>query len=191
MKKLLFSLATIVALSLATVSCGSSKEEGANVDELTTSLEEALNAANDSSAIIDAFSSAQKTISELEAAGDTAAVNAYKWKLKQLYDQNKDKFESMNVVSALNEVANIEEIAKSVKAAAVADAETAKEDAIEAAKAAVESNEAVQDAKAKAEEVKAKAEEVKATAEEVKKSAEEVKAAAENAKEALSKLKKN
>ena len=179
MKKLLFSLATIVALSLATVSCGSSKEEGANVDELTSSLEEALNAANDSSAIIDAFSSAQKTISELEAA----AVNAYKWKLKQLYDQNKDKFESMNVVSALNEVANIEEIAKSVKAAAVADAETAKEDAVEAAKAAVESNEAVQDAKAKAEEVKA-------AAEDVKQSAEEVKAAAENVKSALSNLKK-
>ena len=184
MKKLLFSLATIVALSLTAVSCSSSNnEEGANVDELTTSLEDALNAATDSTAVIDAFKAAQKQISELEAAGDTAAVKAYKWKLKQLFDQNKEKFEGMNVVSAINEVANIENIATAVKEAAVADAATAKDDAVDAAKAAIEANEDVQEAKAKAEEVKA-------AAEDVKQSAEEVKAAAENVKSALSNLKK-
>ena len=157
MKKFLFSLATIVALSLATVSCSSpNTEEGANVDELTSSLEDALNAAGDSAAVVDAFNAAQKQISELEASGDTAAVKAYKWKLKQLFDENKEKYEGMNVVSAINEVANIENIAKAVKDAAVADAATAKDDAVDAAKTAIEANEDVQEAKAKAEEAKAK-----------------------------------
>ncbi len=193
MKKLLFSLAAFAALTLS--SCGGNAaaegEENAAVDSLTVLVEEGLNAATDSAAVVDLLNNAKATIDELVAKGDTAAINAYKWKLKKIFDDNKAKLETMNVASLLNEVANVEDLAKSVKDAAVADAEVAKEEAVEAAKEAIENNEKVQEVTAAAEEAQKKVEETKQAAEDVKKSAEEIKAAAQNAKNALSNLKKN
>jgi chromosome segregation ATPase len=193
MKKFLFSLAALAALTLS--SCGGNAtaegEEGAAIDSLTVLIEDGLNAVSDSASAVDIIGKAKATIEELTAKGDTAAVKAYKWKLKKIFDDNKAKLETMNIGSLINEVANVEDLAKTVKDAAVADAEVAKDELVDATKDAIESNEKVQEAKAAVEETQKKVEEAKQTAEEVKKSAEEIKAAAQNAKNALSNLKKN
>lgn len=180
-----FLFATIVALAFGAASCsGSAEKATTDVDGLATELQDALNAAGDSAAIIDVINDAKAKIEELEAAGDTAAANAYKWKLKQLFDENKEKFSGYNVTDAASAVSNAGNIGDAIKDAAKADAETAVNDAKDAAKAKIEANEDVQDAKAKVEDAKTKAEEVK-------QSAEDVKSAAENAKNALKNLKGN
>ena len=182
MKKLLFVLAATA--SMAFTSCGGSTQETsneANVDSLATAFENGINEA-DSAAIVQLIGEASENIKALEAKG-TAAVKAYKWKLQELIDKNKDKFQNMDAVSAISEIANVENLAKQVVDAAKADAKTATADGAEAAKNAAENSD-------KAKEVKGKIEDAQQKAEDTKKAIDDVKSAAQNAKDAWNKLKK-
>ncbi|MGM9803623.1 MAG: hypothetical protein ACI308_05540 [Muribaculaceae bacterium] len=185
MKKLLLSLVAFIALALT--SCGSSSNNTtpneANVDSLANALEQAINAAADSASIINAINQADSTIKALEITGDTAALKAYKWKLKEFIDNNKEKFEGVSVPEAISEIANIDNLARQITEAAKTDAQTATSDAQDAAKTAVETNQKVVETKEKIEEAQKKAEETKQTI-------EDVKSAAQSAKDALSRLKK-
>ena len=105
------------------------------------------------------------------------------WKLQELIDKNKDKFQNMDAVSAISEIANVENLAKQVVDAAKADAKTATADGAEAAKNAAENSD-------KAKEVKGKIEDAQQKAEDTKKAIDDVKSAAQNAKDAWNKLKK-
>lgn len=183
MKKLLFVLAATA--SMAITSCGGSTQETsteANVDSLATAFENGINGA-DSAAIVQLIGEASENIKALEAKGDTAAVKAYKWKLQELIDKNKDKFEGMDVASAISEIANVENLAKQVVDAVKADAATAKADGIEAAANAAENSQKVQ-------EVKDKVENAQQKVEDTKKAIDDVKSAAQNAKDAWNSLKK-
>ena len=182
MKKLLFVLAATA--SMAFTSCGGTQETSneANVDSLATAFENGINEA-DSAAIVQLIGEASENIKALEAKGDTAAVKAYKWKLQELIDKNKDKFQNMDAVSAISEIANVENLAKQVVDAAKADAKTATADGAEAAKNAAENSD-------KAKEVKGKIEDAQQKAEDTKKAIDDVKSAAQNAKDAWNKLKK-
>ena len=182
MKKLLFVLAATASMTFT--SCGGSTQETtteANVDSLATAFENGINEA-DSAAIVQLIGEASENIKALEAKGDTAAVKAYKWKLQELIDKNKDKFQNMDAVSAISEIANVENLAKQV-VAAKADAKTATADGAEAAKNAAENSD-------KAKEVKGKIEDAQQKAEDTKKAIDDVKSAAQNAKDAWNKLKK-
>ena len=184
MKKLLLILAATA--SMAITSCGGSSQEAsneANVDSLATAFENGIADAADSAAIVQLIGQAGENIKALEAKGDTAAVKAYKWKLQELIDKNKDKFEGMDVASAISEIANVENLAKQVVDAAKADAATAKADGIEAAANAAENSQKVQ-------EVKDKVENAQQKVEDTKKAIDDVKSAAQNAKDAWNSLKK-
>ena len=184
MKKLLLILAATA--SMAFTSCGGSTQETpneANVDSLATAFENGINGAADSAAIVQLIGEASENIKALEAKGDTAAVKAYKWKLQELIDKNKDKFQNMDAVSAINEIANVENLAKQVVDAAKADAKTATAEGAQAAENAAENSDKVQ-------EVKGKIEDAQQKAEDTKKAIDDVKSAAQNAKDALNKLKK-
>ena len=183
MKKLLFVLAATASMTFT--SCGGSTQETtteANIDSLATAFENGINEA-DSAAIVQLIGEASENIKALEAKGDTAAVKAYKWKLQELIDKNKDKFQNMDAVSAISEIANVENLAKQVVDAAKADAKTATADGAEAAKNAAENSD-------KAKEVKGKIEDAQQKAEDTKKAIDDVKSAAQNAKDAWNKLKK-
>ena len=172
--------------SMAITSCGGSSQEAsneANVDSLATAFENGIADAADSAAIVQLIGEASENIKALEAKGDTAAVKAYKWKLQELIDKNKDKFQNMDAVSAISEIANVENLAKQVVDAAKADAKTATADGAEAAKNAAENSD-------KAKEVKGKIEDAQQKAEDTKKAIDDVKSAAQNAKDAWNKLKK-
>ncbi len=186
MKKLLLLFAASVSLALS--SCGGSTKVAtsneANVDSLATAFEDGINGAQDSATIVDLIGKANDNLKKLEANGDTAAAKAYKWKLQELIEKNKDKFQNMDITSAISEIANVENLSKQVVDAAKADAKTANTEAEEKTKAAVKNSEEAKDLKGKTEETLKKAEETK-------KAVDDVKAAAQNAKEVLNNLKKN
>lgn len=183
MEKILLIFAASATLALT--SCGGSNNatattsNEANVDSLATAFEAELGNAQDSSAVADLIGKATENIKNLEAKGDTAAVKAYKWKLQELIDKNKDKFQGMNVASAISEISDVENLSKQVVNAAKTDTKTAADDAA----TAVKNDGNVKEAKAKIEETQKKVEETK-------KAVDDVKSAAKNAKEALNNLKK-
>ena len=186
MKKILLIFAASATLALT--SCGGSNNatattsNEANVDSLATAFEAELGNAQDSSAVADLIGKATENIKNLEAKGDTAAVKAYKWKLQELIDKNKDKFQGMNVASAISEISDVENLSKQVVNAAKTDTKTAADDAADATATAVKNDGNVKEAKAKIEETQKKVEETK-------KAVDDVKSAAKNAKEALNNLK--
>lgn len=187
MKKLLLIFAA--SASMAFTSCGggnttaSATSDETNVDSLATAFETELGNAQDSASVADLIGKASKDIKDLEAKGDTAAVKAYKWKLQELIDKNKDKFQGMDVSSAISEIANVENLSKQAVDAAKADAKTAANDAADAATTAAKNDEKVKEAKAKIEDTQKKVEETK-------KAVDDVKSAAQNAKDAFNNLKK-
>lgn len=169
MKKIVYLFAIVATFALA--SCGgkatteSEAVTAENADSAATALVEELNAnLSNPEAINAAVKNAAETIKELEAT-DPEAAKAYKWKLQEFYEKNK---ENLTVSGAIESFGNIDGLINEVKEAAKADANTAAAEGQEAAKAAIENNEDVKDAKAKVEQAQKDAETVKKASEDIK-----------------------
>ena len=132
MKKLMIIVA--VAASLAMVSaCGQKATESAeSADEVTKQLQELVEK-NDAQGIEELQKEAAKAIEELEAAGKAEEAEAYKSKIKEFVETNKEKLQSMSIADIVEAAKDVEGTAEGLaeegEAAVKADAEHAKEEA--------------------------------------------------------------
>lgn len=180
MKK--YFLMFVAAFALVACGGGANKESNdssadKSADEMTEELTEMVKS-NDAEGIVKLQNEAASEIKALYAKGDTAAAEAYKYKIIKFLKENKSKLDEMKVTDLIDNAASVpaamestakegtealksdaSQVKDEVKTKAEADVQKAKADAKEKANAAIDqetqkaqqkANDAVEKAKADA-----------------------------------------